>query len=366
MQGLIGGGETHALAAGHGWSNGLDFGSEDVPLQRLVAHWINLPKLWPGQPVGSPIVDSDGFSRSARSWQATAGVWRIRLDSRADLDEVLAVCKRNRTFAITHVMEVRRTDGATFTGTQADQLLTILQIAVSFALGRWSCPAAPVGYTPDGKAGWSRWGPSHCDHPDLGSDRWWFEHRGQDLAETIEGFLRHWEDETRRQPLSFAATSAIIASGKGFVEQRLVTVTSALEHLCWVTQVLEGDVSERAFKKLDAHDRLRQLLTSMKVALNIDPVYLPALAAHAAGQDNCDGPRAVAQVRNELVHPKDTRALYDRPHLVSEAARLAARYLDLAILWRIGFTGETMDRTKLPGWVGDTEQVPWSSDPESG
>jgi len=59
------------------------------------------------------------------------------------------------------------------------------------------------------------------------------------------------------------------------------------------------------------------------------------------------------------VHPKDTRSLYETPGLVSEAARLAGRYLDLAVLWRIGSTGHVMDRTDVTDWAGDTQVVPW-------
>lgn len=365
-QGLTGSGVTHATTEGQGWSNGLRFGSADVPLQRLITHWVNLPDLGPARPVGPPVEDPDGFWHRATSWRATVRGWDIRIDSRADLNEVLRVCRRDRTFALTHVMEVRRSDGATFTGNQADQLLTVLQLAGSFALGRSCCPAAPVGYTPDGRAAWSEWGPSRCDHAGLGSGRWWYERRGQDLVETLEGFLRHWDDDRRRQTLKFTATSAVVAGEQGFLEQRLVTATSALEHLCWVTDVLEGGASERSYQDVRAHDRLRRLVTAMNVPVGIDAEYLPALAAHAAEQDDCDGPRAITQIRNELVHPKNTRSLYDRPGLLSEAARLSARYLDLAILWRIGFTGQVMNRIKVPGWIGDTETVPWASEPGGG
>lgn len=366
MHGLTGSGETHATTEGQGWSNGLRFGSADVSLQRLVAHWVNLPDLGPARPVGPPVEDPGGFWRRATSWRARIRDWDVRIDSRADLDEVLRVCRRDRTFALTHVMEVHRGDGSTFTGDQAHQLLEVLQLAVSFALGRSCCPTAPVGYAPDGRAAWSEWGPSRCDHAGLGAGRWWYERRGQDLVEMLEGFLRHWDDDSGRQTLKFTATSAVVAGEQGFVEQRLVTAASALEHLCWVTDVREGGVSETSYRNVPAHDRLRSLLTALRVPVIIDVENLPTLAAHAAEQDGCDGPRAITQIRNELVHPKNTRSLYDRPGLLSEAARLAARYLDLAILWRIGFTGEVMNRTKVRGWVGETELVPWANETGQG
>lgn len=318
MHGLTGSGETHATTEGQGWSNGLRFGSADVSLQRLVAHWVNLPDLGPARPVGPPVEDPGGFWRRATSWRARIRDWDVRIDSRADLDEVLRVCRRDRTFALTHVMEVHRGDGSTFTGDQAHQLLEVLQLAVSFALGRSCCPTAPVGYAPDGRAAWSEWGPSRCDHAGLGAGRWWYERRGQDLVEMLEGFLRHWDDDSGRQTLKFTATSAVVAGEQGFVEQRLVTAASALEHLCWVTDVREGGVSETSYRNVPAHDRLRSLLTALRVPVIIDVENLPTLAAQR---------RRAGRVRWAPRHHADSeRARSSQEHALSlRQARAAVR-----------------------------------------
>ena len=358
VHGRSGHGQTHSTSPGHGWLNGLEVGERDAALIRLIAHWVNLPRIWPTEAVRT--IDADGMPKFAARWQMQAEGWELRIDSRPDLDEVLRACKQDRSFAVTHVMEVRRLDRSTFTGQEVNELLEALQFAVSFALSRWSCPAAPVGYTEADDLAWSVWRPLFCDQPGRGTGGWWFEQRGEDLAQTVAGFLQHWQNDKLREPLKFAATSAIVAGESGFVEQRLVTATSALEHLCWVTDVLEGDFSATSFAKgRDAGDRLRALLTGINVCCELREDRTPTLLSFAQEHELRDGPAAVMRVRNRLVHPKDTRSIYDYKGLVAEASRLATRYLDLVVLHRIGFTGEVADRTRIRGWHGETEPVPW-------
>ena len=64
----------------------------------------------------------------------------------------------------------------------------------------------------------------------------------------------------------------------------------------------------------------------MHVPASVHADQPPALSARVSGRTLQDGPRAVTQVRNDLVHPKDTRSLSETPGLVSESARLACRY----------------------------------------
>jgi hypothetical protein len=129
--------------AREGWSNGAMVRGADTPLSRIIAHWFNLPDLH------GPILlaaDSEGGDRQwSNRWQADAGGWRITLDVRPDHDEVWTDLHKSDVYVMTHVMELRRIDGATFTPSEAETLLTALHLGVSFALGRWTAPMLPVG-----------------------------------------------------------------------------------------------------------------------------------------------------------------------------------------------------------------------------
>lgn len=84
------------------------------------------------------------------------------------------------------------------------------------------------------------------------------------------------------------------------------------------------------------------------------------LAGFAKSERLGDGPAALAQVRHTLTHPKDPTALYQTKGLVAEAARLACSYLELTILYRIGYSGLIADRTKPGRWVGKGHRAPWA------
>jgi len=64
---------------------------------------------------------------------------------------------------MTHVMELRRVDGATSRPADAEPLLTALHVGVCFALGRWAAPMLPVGEGVAGGRGWEDWRLPQCD-----------------------------------------------------------------------------------------------------------------------------------------------------------------------------------------------------------
>lgn len=354
---------TALTETGRGWLNEVTFGDAQAPIHQVVACWVNMPTTWP-----RTFVRGDGQSWLGR-WTFEAGEWELCFDARPDVGEVAATCKRERLNAVTHTIQLRRADRQPFTGVRAAAVLDALHLAVSFAAGRWTCPAAPLGLDAAGKAVWGQWAPSHCDHPGKGSNGWWVQHHEQDLVVLIEHFLRECQQPDRWLPLQYLASAAILAGESGFVEQRLTTAAAALEHLIWISDVLEGDYTPDNFRlgaRRHAHKRLRQHLTRLQVPLEVDPSRSPALAAYAAG---ADGPRTVLQVRNRLAHPEDTAQtaeLYAQTGLIAEAARLTCRYLDLAVLHRIGYVGAARDRTKVTGWSGEAELVPWAPDAPGG
>jgi hypothetical protein len=133
--------------SGEGWSNGAEIGKADAPLKRIVAHWFNLP---------------DFHARLGR-WETETDGWKITLDVRPDHDRVWTDLHKAHVYVMTHVMELRRADEATFTATEAESVLTALHVGVSFALGRWAAPMLPVGEGANGEVVWESWRMPHCD-----------------------------------------------------------------------------------------------------------------------------------------------------------------------------------------------------------
>jgi len=170
-----------------------------------------------------------------------------------------------------------------------------------------------------------------------------------------------WDDETEQDVLKFLVTSALAASQRVVVEQRLMTTVAAIEYLSWVDEVLGGRLTEHKWRyKKSSAQRIRRLLDRAQIPVAINVKRTPSLAAFAEDADLTDGPAVIAEIRDAVTHPKDRRRLYGVDNPIVEASRLSARYLDLLILHRIGYRGYTADRTHVTGWVGESDhQVPW-------
>ena len=135
---------SHARGIEGGWSNGATFGNDNAPLDRVIAHWFNLPN-WHG-PVSLEETTTAGEHRLWRGrWVFEAEGWMITLDVRHDHSAVWTDLQKSDVRVMTHVMEIRRMNGSAFTGREAEPVLGAMQIGMSFALGRWVAPLLPVG-----------------------------------------------------------------------------------------------------------------------------------------------------------------------------------------------------------------------------
>jgi len=347
-----------------GWSNGAVVGQADVPLRRVVAHWFNLPNL--GGPVALAWTTEAGEHWWLGRWDLEVGGWRLTLDVRPDHARVWRNLHEAHVYVMTHVMELRRTDGATFTAAEAEPVLTALHVGVSFALGRWAAPMLPVGQDNTGKVVWEDWHPGHCDPARMTSPGWWHDKQHASLSDFLGRVITAFADPDRLPALRLQLMLGIAAvNDRGFVEQRVMMGAAGLEHIMWQTLVLEGGMSEPQYRDQDAHELLRRLLTDAHIPAGIDAGLLPVAARFAAEERRrqgkaLDGPDVVTQIRNRLVHPRGAQdQVYRLEGLLAEVWRLTRHYLVLLILYSLGYQGSYRDLRKTAGWAGEVGSVPW-------
>jgi hypothetical protein len=347
-----------------GWSNGTAIGKADAPLERIVAHWFNLPDLH--GPIAITTTEVGGDWWPGR-WETEVGGWRLTVDVRPDHGRVWKDLHKAHVYVMTHVMEIRRADGGgTFTAAEAEPLLTALHVGVSFALGRWAAPLLPVGQDSAGTLVWEDWRPGHCDPARTTSPGWWHERQHASLTDFLGRVITAFADPDRQPALRLQMMLGIAATNdRGFVEQRVMMGAAGLEHIMWQTLVLEGGMSKRRYDDSPAHELLRRVLTDAQIPTDIDAGLLPVTARLAAEEQArqgrvLDGPDVVTQVRNRLVHPKGAQErVYRLEGLVAEVWRLMRQYLVLLILHSLGYQGSYRDLTKLRGWAGEVGNVPW-------
>lgn len=339
-------------------------GSDGAPLKRVLVHWMNLPAMC--GPIMLRQSVGDGWTNWTGRWRVVVGDWLLTWDQRRDHGDVWDAIGEERSIVMTHVAEIRRVDDGEFTAAEFQPLLKTLHFGLSFSLGRWVAPALPVGFDAHGRRVWAEWAPWLCDPGRNGSLAWWFYPRVDDLKELLNRAYAAFVDPDRAETVRMLMAMAVQSNQAGFVEQRVMSAFSGLELLCWVVLKLTQGIGNREYDRLRASGRLRRLLTTGQISTVIDSAVQPGLARFAedeAGQDDqsLDGPAAVAQVRNRLVHPKMPQdSIYRTDGLIVDAWLLTRHYLNQLILHWIGYTGSYQTFIGPGGWVGDVDPVPWA------
>jgi hypothetical protein len=276
-----------------------------------------------------------------------------------DLRSLLRPLNGTGGYLVTHVGRITRLDGKPIAYEAVDRLMQETCWWLSLLRGERTGPVLVVGVN-DGHEVWERWDRATVS-PWHGRWSWLpeFVHDGEVFSPVTDGGLLHqldvhWPDGTWRD-----ATSRVIDWYNQALSSsslsRIIMAQAGIELMSWYSLVAPGSLSEDGFDKLAAADSLRLALRFAQVDPAV-PVSLGALDAAAAGPKGrkaLDGPAAITEVRNGLVHPKASGRFAD-PGAQYEASVLAIRYLELLVLRSLNFDGSMWDRTR-----GVTGKPPW-------
>jgi hypothetical protein len=215
--------------------------------------------------------------------------------------------------------------------------------------GFWCGPFLPVGQL-NGKNEWHLWRSFRLTSW-VGVNSWFpydKVHRLHTLNLLWDGFLSKWHDPLWKEPIKYAINWYIEANlNAGALEGAIVLTQTALELFGWLYLVEDQatrSVSKTQFDKSHAHQKIRSLLTAIRIPCAV-PAEMPNLLQEA--QNLCsampDGPCVFAELRNSIVHPKERhRAVVagtSRDARV-EAWSLGLWYVELAFLGIFGYQGE--------------------------
>jgi hypothetical protein len=336
-------------SGGAGYVRHVSMGDNE-PIDHIFVHWFNLPGFLPADPLSTATGTYGG------RWTFEAHGWRLTLDCRPDLTSAVETARQLGQDVHTHTGKLERTNGA-FTAHEAQTVLEALQLALSFALGRWVPPALPVGLNSKGECVWEEWASYRCS-PNETLLQWWDTMRADDLHDMCAAFLDHWFHPALQAPLRHAVMHAVSSScDQTTTEARVMLAQAGIEYLAWVTNVLEGSAKRNNYERVYAEDKVAGMLTRAGIPPEIPPA-LQALSALAPA-DKQTGPKAITWLRNRLVHPKDAAEPYRIEGALWSCWLLSLGYLDLLVLHRLGYQGSYLPR--LPGvWAHDSIPVPWA------
>jgi hypothetical protein len=324
------------------------------PLQGLSHLLFHLPRF--------PRYDGEWISRGRTSWRGRvvcegAG-WRVAVDSTKHsgfLDRRLETTG-GFGITITHVGRLERIDRAAFSADDATDILDKLSYFFSFARGAWSCCVMPVGFNDGGQRRWAEWSAPHVS-PAAAVFSWFSTAHPATLAELFPGFLRrssdgHWWAVLR----SVLSWYLQCNSAQGPLESAIVLQQCALELLAQTMFVEEGRCLEQGFRKMPASGRIRLMLKELGVPIAL-PTERRELLELSWKRNWADGPHAITDMRNAIVHPKEGEPIPFGATV--DAWRLGMWYLELVLLWLFDFRGEYKSRLSEDIWPGQVERVPW-------
>lgn len=287
--------------------------------------------------------------------------WKITIDKVENYSFLYKELKATGGYAITHIIKVEKADESFFKIDETQILIENLFYFLSFARGFWVESVLEVGFDKQEKRVWEKW-------INPRTDRWqnvnsWFNfHTPIKLTYFWSNFCNKLQDSIWRESLKRAIRWYISANQKaGELEGSIILVQTAHELLSWTKFVTEKGISEEGFSKLPAADKLRLLLIEANIPLETSALlkFLSSLSK----LENWDGAKAVTEIRNKLVHPSPKNIQKLRrigEDEMQDAYILTMWYLELILLYLLGYQDEYVNRLIYMKWVGQTEQVPWT------
>jgi hypothetical protein len=306
-------------------------------LTRVVFHLVNCRSL----PGGTYVRFGNGSGTTGRIVFSFRD-WTITID-RSDIDSKLTeVSQRGGGYAITHRVQFARTDGHEFQWRDVLEGVELVEQFIVLLTGTTSRFTLPIGYLQDDPV-WKMWMAQPAPNG-LGRENWSSQLPERFVQQVFNGFAVQFSDPNWKEPLRQSIEWYALCQ-TGSAETSIVLSQAALELLSSVAHV-ENDVngmSESKFENLKASDRIRELLTKLRMGFAIPPL-LHDLRVHEYDGKNkySDGPHAFTDIRNGITHPKKIKRdrLQQRgPHLRWEASLLGAFYLECSILGLCGYFG---------------------------
>lgn len=327
-------------------------GDEDTMMSRVLVHLFNLR--FRGSPLSQEQDGKGVYVIFHIDLESTP--WIVRIRSLASTfrrqDELLA----SGGHRLTHVAEVSQTRGDRFSGKEVDEVLKELRNFLWFAKGGPCDLVCPTGLDEDGQEVWARWSSPHRTRAE--TPLCWFDReRADPLVELFSGYRARWKMPGWRDALASAIDSYTQANAGPRVDLGISLCQVALERLAYEYLVCDrrGWTKEQ-FRKRSAARKIRAMLTDLKIPCSFPPERgWKEFAVEAAARRWADGPHAIAEIRNALVHPDKGGGALPLARYV-DAWRLATWYLEMTILALCSYRGTYWSRKTSERDV----KVPWA------
>nr|MDQ6946019.1 hypothetical protein [Actinomycetota bacterium] len=273
-----------------------EFGKHDAPVTCVVFHLINFI------PDDLPEVVEGPDGQSHGRLTLTSGDWQLTIVGPSDVAAPFDELQREGGYAFTHLAELRRSDGRSFTVQNTELVQDVFFHLLGFTRGALVGVGLPVAYDDSDQPVWARWSITVVD-------RWtntlnWCEPKLlPELSQIFDGWLRRAADPFWHGVLRRVVRTCLTASTPRPLDTAVAETQMALELLAWAVLVVDGHWLEAGDGDLSAAGQMRLLLRWAGINTTIDE-RLVALRALAKRKNLVDGPQVLVYVRNRIVHPR--------------------------------------------------------------
>lgn len=186
----------------------------------------------------------------------------------------------------------------------------------------------------------------------------------KDLPELWKSYNKLWKEETNQDFLITAIHWYVEAnSNAGMVEGSIILIQTALELIYnWLIVENQKMLIGSDAEGLTAANKIRMIIFQLKVSSTIPPAFTD-LATSVTNVK--DGPEAFTKIRNALVHGQESKRTELKNYSLMakyQALQLGIWYVELSLLYILGYKGKYRNRTSGNLWRDTGTLVPWVND----
>jgi hypothetical protein len=242
-------------------------GDDSTTIQRLVFHLFNFQDM---DATRYSIVKRESDTRGIGHIDLAAGDWTIELQTLMGTPECFLRLRTEGGYGLTHVGSLQKSDGAAFSGQEAQHMLDLLRFFFSFVKGSWCYPVCPVGFDAAGERVWGLWSHPHEAWSFLYAS-WFDPHHPEQMVALFPAFMAKWENEDWRAALSEVLYWYLNSNqaSRG-TDAGIILTQSAIERFSYEYAVKDRRLVEAGgFKALKASDKFRLLFSSLDIPIDI-------------------------------------------------------------------------------------------------
>jgi hypothetical protein len=244
---------------------------------------------------------------------------------------------------------------------ESDDVLRCFSVFLTFINGRRTSPVLRKGIYEDSTI-WTDYTPYIVDSytPVL---TWPQAHSIKGLNELWQSFYKLWKAERDflTTAIHWYTESNLL---KGFTEGSIIMAQTALELIYnWLLIENKKLLVGKDADNISAANKIRLLLAQLNVPNSVPSGLVHLHSFIENDREIIDAPECFVQIRNALVHAqgeKRKKLTKIPPAVKFETLQLGIWYIELALLYVLGFDQKYFNRCFGSKWVGDGEEsVPW-------